>query len=212
MILSRDEIVRRITLGELAFSPKLDIFQLQQHSVDLRLGFTFMIPKVWEFTAVGRVALQTDHLVEDARKQQYHVIELEEGQIFDVLPGEFVAVTTLETIKLSHDLMGVLYPRSSVNRRGLSVDLTGIIDAGYEGKLLIPVTNNTKSQVIRMYPGERFCQVVFERIDNLAVTQESRWHKSDVIISMKGERSEQEMEYVRAGQIGLLKNRFLFEP
>jgi hypothetical protein len=105
-----------------------------------------------------------------------------------------------------------LYPRSSVNRRGLSVDLTGIIDAGYEGKLLIPVTNNTKSQVIRMYPGERFCQVVFERIDNLAVTQESRWHKSDVIISMKGERSEQEMEYVRAGQIGLLKNRFLFEP
>lgn len=212
MILSREDILQQMDCGGLSFSPSIDRFQLQQHSVDLRLGFTFLIPKLWEMTNAGRVAVQSDHLTKNAKKQQFDIIELEEGQTFDILPGEYVAVTTLESIKLSKNLMGILYPRSSVNRRGLSVDLTGIIDAGYEGTLLIPVTNNTNSQVIRMYPGERFCQVVFESISNLSNIQESRWHKTDVIVNLQDERSEDEMTLVRAGQISTLKKDFPLYP
>ncbi len=205
MILSSQEIVRRINQGDLVFNPGLDQFQLQAHSVDLRLGFSFLIPASWELTAQGRVALRTDHLDFENQSSRFTVIELEEGQFFDILPGEYVGVSTLEKIKLPSDIMAVLYPRSSVNRRGLSIDLTGIVDAGFEGNLLIPVRNNTQYQVIRMYPGERFCQVVFEEIEGIPMVRQSRWHNKDIVVTIQKERSTQETEYVRTGKISQLK-------
>jgi dCTP deaminase len=208
MILTSQEILERISKNELAFTPRIDQFQIQQHSVDLRLGFSFLIPKAWEITNEGRVAVKTDHLDFDHKSMRHSLVELEEGQFFDILPGEYVAVTTLEKIKLPNDLMAILYPRSSVNRRGLSIDLTGVVDAGYEGNLLIPVRNNTQSQVIRMYPGERICQVVFEEINGAVDVQLSRWQNSDVIVTIKEERSTIEMEYVRKGNISGLKKDF----
>ncbi len=208
MILSRHDIVERIHQKELVFSPEIDQFQIQQHSVDLRLGFSFLIPKSWELTQEGRVAVRTDHLDQEHKSMRNTLVELEEGQFFDILPGEYVAVSTLEKIKLPDNVMAVLYPRSSVNRRGLSIDLTGVIDAGYEGNLLIPVRNNTQFQVIRMYPGERFCQVVFEEISGAVEVMQSRWQNTDVIVTIKEERSKLEMEYVRSGKISELKKKF----
>ncbi len=211
MILTSQEILERIKKNELVFTPRIDQFQIQQHSVDLRLGFSFLIPKAWELTNEGRVAVKTDHLDTEQKGLRHSLVELEEGQFFDILPGEYVAVTTLEKIKLPEDLMAVLYPRSSVNRRGLSIDLTGVVDAGYEGNLLIPVRNNTQSQVIRMYPGERICQVVFEEINGGVEVKHSRWQNSDVIVTIKEERSTIEMEYVRKGNITKLKKDFILE-
>ncbi len=208
MILTSQEILERMNKNELGFTPQIDQFQIQQHSVDLRLGFSFLIPKSWEITNEGRVAVKTDHLDFDHKSMRHTLVELEEGQFFDILPGEYVAVTTLEKIKLPNDLMAILYPRSSVNRRGLSIDLTGVVDAGYEGNLLIPVRNNTQSQVIRMYPGERICQVVFEEIHSGVDVKQSRWQNSDVIVTIKEERSTIEMEYVRKGNISGLKKDF----
>ncbi len=208
MILSNEEIVERIHRNELVFTPGIDQFQIQQHSVDLRLGFSFLIPKSWELTNEGRVAVRTDHLDLGQKSMRHTLVELEEGQFFDILPGEYVAVATLEKIKLPDNLMGILYPRSSVNRRGLSIDLTGVVDAGYEGNLLIPVRNNTQFQVIRMYPGERFCQIVFEEIGGPVEVTPSRWQNFDVVITIKEERSKQEMEYVRNGRISELKKDF----
>ncbi len=205
MILSSDEIVKRIQQGDLVFTPALDRFQVQAHSIDLRLGFSFLIPASWELTDEGRVALRTDHLDFENQGTRFTLIELEEGQFFDMLPGEYVGVSTLEKIKLPPDIMAVLYPRSSVNRRGLSVDLTGIVDAGFEGNLLIPVRNNTQYQVIRMYPGERFCQIVFEEIRGVAHVRQSRWHNKDIMVTIQRERSQDEVNYVRTGRISQLK-------
>ena len=211
MILTSQEILDRMAKNELVFTPKIDEFQIQQHSVDLRLGFSFLIPKAWELTNEGRVAVKTDHLDLNHKSQRHTLVELEEGQFFDILPGEYVAVTTLEKIKLPDNLMAILYPRSSVNRRGLSIDLTCVVDAGYEGNLLIPVRNNTQSQVIRMYPGERICQVVFEEIHDRVDVKQSRWQNSDVIVTIKEERSTIEMDYVRKGDISGLKRDFLLK-
>ena len=98
MILTSQEILDRMAKNELVFTPKIDEFQIQQHSVDLRLGFSFLIPKAWELTNEGRVAVKTDHLDLNHKSQRHTLVELEEGQFFDILPGEYVAVTTLEKI------------------------------------------------------------------------------------------------------------------
>jgi len=207
-VLSRNKIEELVKAGSLSFSPGLDKFQLGTHSVDLRLGFTFMVPKFWHITKKGREALNIDYL---NQKDTTHldIIELEQGQVFDILPDEYVIFSTLETIKLPNDVMAILYPRSSVNRRGLSVDLTGIIDAGYEGHLIIPVRNNTKSQIIRVYPGERFCQLVFEELSSPTPdSKKSRYHNMDVVKGFLKEKSKTETAMISKGDIAKLKKRF----
>lgn len=205
-ILTHNEIIERVKNGEIAFSPSLDSFQLQAHAVDLRLGFTFLIPKVWRMTESGREAFAIDPLREHG-PEYFDVIELEQGQHFDLLPHEYVLVSTFETIKIPDDLMAVLYPRSSVNRKGLSVDLTGIIDSGYEGPLTLPIRNNTSSQVITLHPGERICQIVFEQLAQPVHARKSRWHMKDVV-EKGGKEKSKEMKLVFSGDIKKLKKDY----
>jgi dCTP deaminase len=208
-VLTRAEILTYVTDGKVTFSPALDTFQLQAHSVDLRLGFTFLVPKSWHLTKKGREALHMDYFAED-RPEYFDIVELEQGQFFDLLPGEHILVSSLESIKIPDDLMAVMYPRSSTNRKGISVDLTGIIDSGYEGQLVIPVRNNTQSQTVRLYPGERFCQVVLERLDQSVDARKSRYHQRDIIEgvdvdSLEAERTT-EIDLIRSGDIKKLKS------
>ncbi len=203
MILTQKQIIERVRNGNLAFNPSLDKFQLQTHAVDLRLGYTFLIPKVWHLTTKGREILDVTHF-DKANPQQFDVVELEQGQYFDLLPGEHILVSTFESVKIPNDLMAVLYPRSSTNRKGLSLDLTGIIDSGYEGQLVLPIRNNTKSQTVRLYPGERLCQIVFEQLCESVEIRKSKYHNLDIIEGFKNERNE-ESELILSGDIKKLK-------
>ena len=206
-VLVKKDIVELIGQGQIKFTPALDKFELQPHSVDLRLGYTFLVPKTWEMTQEGRQAVMVDHLKMRDGGKYFEVIELEEGQYFELLSREHVIVMSLEKIKLSAGLMAVLYPRSSLNRRGLSVDLSGIVDAGYEGQLVVPLGNNT-NQVIRIYPGERFCQLVFQKLDGEAKVAKSRWHGRDMAQGLVKERYSREVSLVKQGKIRELKQKY----
>ena len=205
-IITKKQIIERVQAGTLAFKPNLDTFQLHAHSVDLRLGYTFMIPKMWHMTPKGRETMDVTHF--DKRNHEYfEVIELEQGQYFELLPQEYILISTLESIKIPNDLMAVLYPRSSTNRKGLSLDLTGIIDAGYEGQLVLPVRNNTRSQTIRLYPGERLCQLVFEELAESVEPRASKYHQKDIIEGVQMEKTD-ESALVMGGDIKMLKERY----
>ncbi len=205
-IITKKYILELVKSGSLAFKPNLDQFQLQEHSVDLRLGFTFMVPKMWHITSKGRESLDITHF--DKRNHEYfEVVELEQGQYFELLPQEYILVSTLESVKMPTDLMGVLYPRSSTNRKGLSLDLTGIIDAGYEGQLILPIRNNTRSQAVRLYPGERLCQVVFEELKSEVTPRPSKYHQKDIIEGVLQEKKA-EVDHISSGDIKGLKENF----
>jgi len=214
MILTRHDIVQRMGKGEIAFEPALDDYQNQPHAVDLRLGTVFYIPKIWKLTDAGREVLKVD--VTQSAGDNYEQIELKPGQFFELAPGESVIASTLEKITLkSPDLMGVLYPRSSVNRRGLAVDMTGIVDAHYSGHLMIPVLNKTQSQIIRIYPGERICQIVFQKLNQQLERSDALRHGkieakyndagAEELASKKD--AEQEIEAIRSGDFEALKNQ-----
>jgi dCTP deaminase len=207
-VLTKEDILQYVEDGKISFDPALDSFQLQAHSVDLRLGFTFLVPKSWHVTKAGRESLHIDYFALQ-KNEYFDVVELEQGQFFDLLPGEHILVSSLESIRVPDDLMAVMYPRSSTNRKGISVDLTGIIDSGYEGQLVIPVRNNTQYQTVRLYPGERFCQIVFERLSHDVEARKSRYHQRDIIDgvdvdSLANER-QVEIDLLTKGDIRKLK-------
>lgn len=173
-VLTRDDILNHIREGKLGFSPNLDGFQMQPHAVDLRLGTEFMLPRHWQMTPKGREAMTVDPFAENG---DYHErISLSPGQVFELLPGEMIIGETYERVELKCDnLMAMLFPRSSLNRRGLSVDLSGIVDVWYQGKLIIPISNKT-DQVIRLYPGERICQLIFENLSSSVDPESAKRH------------------------------------
>jgi len=212
MILTRHDIQHLITQQQLEFDPQLDGFQNQPHAVDLRLGTVFYISKIWRLTDQGREVLTVD--VTESAGDNYEKIELKPGQYFDLAPGEAIIASTLEKVTLkAPDLMGILYPRSSINRRGLSVDLTGIVDAYYSGNLMIPILNKTSSQVIRIYPGERICQIVFHKLAQGLTEEESLIH-GKVAAKYNGadgnnlaskKDAQEEIEYIKIGDFEGLK-------
>lgn len=216
MILTRHEIRNLIETGKLKFDPVLDGFQNQPHAVDLRLGTVFYLSKIWKLTDKGREILTVD--VTECAGENFEKIELKPGQYFDLAPGESIIASTLERIELhAPDIMGVLYPRSSINRRGLSVDLTGIIDTFYCGNLMIPILNKTASQIIRIYPGERICQVVFHKLtQNLEKAEAmihgkstAKYHEADGQNLSSKKDALEEIEYLKKGDLnGLKKYKF----
>lgn len=210
-VLTREDIIKYVNTGKLAFNPELDRFQLQAHSVDLRLGFTFLIPKSWQVTKSGREQLHMDYYAAK-RPDYFDVVELEKGQFFDLLPGEHILVSSLESVKIPKDLMAVMYPRSSINRKGISVDQTGIIDSGYEGQLVIPIRNNTHSQTVRLYPGERFCQIVLQELARTVSARKSRYHQKDIIdgadVDSLVDERRVEINLIMSGDIRALKAKY----
>lgn len=217
-VLTRKEITALIKKGDLGFAPKLDKFQLQPHSVDLRLGTRFYVSRIWKSTARGREILSNDCTKD--RSDMWQKIELRPGQYFQLAPHEFVLATTLERIYLnSRTIMGTVKPRSSVNRRGIIVDVSGVLDARFRGLLFFPLENRT-AQVATLYPGERVCHIVFQQLKSPITAQEAKlhgmttakYHESDTDEVIKKRDSAEELAYLTAGKLAELKKKYGIKP
>lgn len=216
-VLTKIEILELIQRKKLIFTPNLDDFQIQPHSIDLRLGNTFYIPKTWKITSEGRKAINADPMDSETNENNFQLITLKDGQFFELLPKEFVITTTMEKLEINTgQVMGVLYPRSSINRRGLALDLTGIIDVWYHGPLMIPIVNNTETQTIRIYPGERICQITFETLSQIIDKKTGMKHGlekakySGCDAKSIGSKLDKKIEInlIREGKIKELKKKF----
>jgi dCTP deaminase len=176
-ILTRSEMLSHIDSGSLVFSPPLDQFQMQPHAIDLRLGYKFLIPRNWTVDEKGRRAIKVAIDDVDAHREQFDEVQLQPGQYFELLPNEFVIGTSLERVELhAMNLMAILFPRTSTNRRGIDLSLSGIIDSGYKGHLIFPMKNEAGDQVIRVYPGERVCQIIFQELNRPLSPEEANLH------------------------------------
>jgi len=146
-------------------------------------------------------------------------VKLSPGQVFEIQPREFVIISTLEKVTLKHgSVAATLYPRSSVMRRGLIVE-GGVIDAFYSGHLTIPVFNST-SHAIKMYPGERMCQLMFHQLSSVLSEEEASKHglgnakymdATPYGLEAKSD-TKNEVDSIKSGDISGLKNEFPIEP
>ena len=82
---------------------------------------------------------------------------------------------------------------------------------------MIPVRNSTHSQIIKLYPGERFCQVVFELLAAPVAKlpgEANRYHKQDFTQGFirknkaLGNHDDVEQSYIIKGDIKGLKKKF----
>ncbi len=214
-ILNKKDILEHIASGKLVLEPGADKFQVQPNSLDLRIGWTFYIPEQWQMTDAGRVVMRPDYLEKRANQNHFKLVKLKPGQYFEFLPNEFVIASTLEKVSFKADnLIALLYPRSSMIRRGFIIE-SGLVDIGYHGHLTIPIMNATPAP-LRLYPGERACQLVFHTMSNgmdMVEAQmhggaKAKYHDSTAHGLEARTDSEDELEFIKSGEIAKIKEQF----
>ncbi len=173
-----------------------------------------MIPKNCMMTDRGRKSIHVSIEEDSWHSEQFDEVTLKPGQYFDLLPNEFVIGTSLERIEMNaKNLMAILFPRTSTNRRGINLSLSGIIDTGYNGHLIFPMKNEAGDQVLRVYPGERVCQVIFEELKQPLSTAQAAMHGlsqpkySEASENYKLDKTS-ERDLLTRGQLDELKRRF----
>ncbi|MBU1132360.1 dCTP deaminase [Patescibacteria group bacterium] len=213
-VLSKKEILERIKNKQIVFTPDLDEYQLQPASIDLRIGWSFYIPHTWHYNEKGRVAINADYLDYQNTEEYFKLIKLKPGQFFEILPEEFILISTLEKITLNcGDLTGNLYPRSSALRRGLQV-ATGLVDCRYNGQLTIPLVNYSR-HIIKLFPGERICQLQLMKMETELSEEEAKQHGAQSAkyvgstpygLEAKAD-STAEIDFIKSGKISELKEQ-----
>lgn len=149
-------ITKQKYLVEVGIMPKPDDWQINEAALDLRIGMKLFCP------VNGQEVI------------------LQPGQKFALNSKEHYLIQTLEKVTLPNDIVGVVYPRSGTNRKGVTVDMTGIVDPGYSGHLMIPVTN-MMGKTVHFYPGERIAQIMFHRTEQVPESvRESKYHEGDI--------------------------------
>ena len=218
-VLTKKEIINLIDSKQIEFTPALDEYQLQPNSIDLRVGWSFYIPDAWKYNEKGRVAINADYTDYNSTEEYFKLIKLKPGQYFEILPHETIIISTLEKINLvSGNLAGNLYPRSSALRRGLQIN-TGVVDCKYSGQLTLPVVNNS-NHIIKIYPGERICQMQLYTLASVLSDDEATKHGRDAGkyidstpygLEAKADSNE-ELDLIRAGKLEELKSVYQIKP
>jgi dCTP deaminase len=156
MILSDKDIKSCINSGKILIEPKLKDEQYQSAWVDLTLGNEFRIFK------------STQSALIDPKKPEdvTELISVNDEKPFIIHPGEFVLGAVNEYVKFPDDLAGAVDGRSSLGRLGVVVHITStFVDPGWEGKLVLEITNVGKMPVA-LYPGMRICKLVFMQLSS----------------------------------------------
>src|SRR6201987_4714552 len=160
LVLSDRTIARLIADGRIGIDP-YDEALLQPSSVDVRVDRYFRV-----FHNARYPYIDVKQPMEDLTEE----VTVAEDEPFILHPGEFVLGSTLERIRLPHDLVARLEGKSSLGRLGLLIHSTaGFIDPGWNGHVTLELSN-VANLPITIYPGMKIGQISFMQMTEPAAT------------------------------------------
>lgn len=142
MYLTQNEISLLIEKKELIISPILEDEQISEMTIDLRLGYDFLVSIQGRWAYLNSAASSPEH---GAFNKFFQESRRKIGDTFLLHPNQTVLASTLEYIKLPNNLTAILSTRSSYNRIGLN--LTSIFQPGYCGCLSVELTNSSNNPI-----------------------------------------------------------------
>jgi dCTP deaminase len=179
VILSDVEIRRAIAAGAIRFDPVLDDdyldLALTTSALDLRLGNELQFYKpATEIQAEDPPGVIPREIIIDPSHPGVisgliatwgRRLSIQDSH-YDLQPRQFVLGTTLESLSLPHEhmLAARVEGKSTLARLGFVVHMTApTIHCGFEGNIVLEVYNFGEYP-IRLTPGMRVCQLIFERL------------------------------------------------
>ncbi|VBP13350.1 MULTISPECIES: dCTP deaminase [Burkholderia] len=144
----------------LAILPLLSDSQIGQVSIDIRLGYDFLVsvlnrqPAIQIKVGAGAQLHRLPGHFQETRR--------EIGDTFILYPNQLVLGTTIEYFAMPNDVYAEIGPRSSYSRLGLSVNT--IIQPGFRGCVPLELLNHGNVPV-ELTVGARVCQARFHQMD-----------------------------------------------
>lgn len=153
--------------------------------IDFRLGSLHKIVKGGAFIEADgeaglgkRKGVQTE-LVARVKSQEFR------QKTIALKPGVYYLATTMESVNTPHDLMPVVYPRTSLFRAGVLM-LNSKTDPGYKGQLTFGMVNLSPYPV-KLQLGARICNLVFFKIEGKTVNYRGQ-HQGGRVTPQKVEK------------------------
>lgn len=152
MIIQKYHINFLIQKGDLVIRPLLDSSQINETTIDFRLGYDFL------------VSVQSREPFINASHNDFNQKPLTSffqetrrrlGDTFMLYPNQTVLATSLEFIKLPNNILAELNMRSSYTRLGITIST--ILQPGYCGCISLELTN-TNINPINLTVGARLFQ------------------------------------------------------
>ncbi len=162
-LLHRERIYESIKSPEtdsLFVDPLLEESQIGSVSLDLRLGYDFLVsiltrkPSIETSTNPNHSHRGIGSYFQETRREL--------GEIFVLYPNQVVLCTTLEYISLPHNMYADILSRSSYTRLG--IPLNTMVQPGFRGCVPLELFNHGNSPV-ELVVGSRVCQARFFEID-----------------------------------------------
>lgn len=158
--------IREALSGVDGAGPRLHIFpllsddQLGQMSIDIRLGYDFLV-SVLNRQPTIQIRGSVPHIA-PGPKAHFQETRREIGDTFVLYPNQLVLGTSIEYFAIPDDAYAEISPRSSYSRLGLSVG--GIMQPGFRGCVPLELLNHGNVPV-ELTVGARICQVRILEID-----------------------------------------------
>lgn len=179
MTILSDRDIRRYIVAEKVVTDYADLDgQLQPASFDVRLADGMLRPRsrtyaffralllFLTFRGSWRALFTSWHVVDVAHVDNIHYQQIQ--GVYALRPGEFILASTQERLHVPDNLVVRVDGRSTYGRLGITVHVTaGFIDPGFDGTVTLEIYN-CGSHTVRLIPGTRVAQLVFDKISSPA--------------------------------------------
>jgi len=135
-ILTADVLREEIRARRIVVTPVLDADQIEEGSVNLRLGCDFIVMKRSEVVALDPRETSTHHI-----RRVQRLITVPFGGHFVLHPGELVLGAVFEFVAFPENRCGLVLSRSSYGRLGLLVATATYIHPLWRGWLTLELYN-----------------------------------------------------------------------
>lgn len=139
--------------------PLLDAAQIGEISVDLRLGYDFLVSIVTRRPFIGLTKSDEGFR---SMSSYFQPTRRDLGERFVLYPGQVALTTTLEYVALPRDVYADILTRSSYTRLGISMNT--MVQPGFRGCLSAELFNHGNSPV-ELVVGAKMFQMRLTAID-----------------------------------------------
>lgn len=163
-LLTKNEIVKSIKSEEnesIFIDPLLEQSQIGSISVDLRLGYDFLVSILTRKPYISISQLDSDQQSRSI-SSYFQETRREVGNKFILYPDQVVLTTTLEYISLPLDTYADILSRSSYTRLGIHVNT--MVQPGFRGCVPLELFNHSNN-AIELVVGSRIVQARFIKLD-----------------------------------------------
>jgi len=140
-------------------------------------GFDLRLGKVWKIKGKGFLGVNDRKTCDIKLKADLKT------KTIVLKPDDFYLVTTIEKVNVPTNLVGILKPRSTLQRMGLILRTTQI-SPGYSGELTFAL-HNAGPATVEIEMGARIVHVMFAKVDGKTAIYHGQWQGGRVTAKRK---------------------------